>query len=84
MRGDDMCIHDRHYEDEYGYLSSLFDKWVYFSRNSALQLRNISSEEKSLCIFNKYSAKRAVFDCILNSYIVKKTVLQTGRYYWTK
>ena len=84
MRGDDMCIHDRHYGDKYGYLSNLFDKGLYFSRNSALQLVNISSEEKSLCIFNKYSAKRAFFDCILNSYIVKKTVLQAGRYCWTK
>ncbi len=79
-----MCIHDRHYGDKYDYLSNLFDKGLYFSRNSALQLGNISSEEKSLCIFNKYSAKRAFFDCILNSYIVKKTVLQTGRYCWTK
>lgn len=50
----------------------------------SVKLGNISSEEKTLFIFNKYSAKRAVFDCILNSYIVKKTVLQTGRYCWTK
>lgn len=42
-----MCIHDRHYRDEYDYLSNLFDKGLYFSRNSALQLRNISSEEKT-------------------------------------
>ncbi len=42
-----MCIHDRHYGDEYDYLSNLFDKGLYFSRNSALQLVNISSEEKT-------------------------------------
>ena len=72
MRGDDMCIHDRHYVDEYSYLSNLFDNRVYFSKNSVLKLGNINSEEKSLCIFNIYSAKRDVFDCILNSYTVKK------------
>ncbi len=67
-----MCIHERHYGDEYCYLSNLFDNVVYFGINNMLKFENISRDEKQLCIFNMYPAKIDIFKCILDLDIVRK------------
>ena len=77
-----MCIHDRHYGDEYCYLSNLFNNRLYFSKKSMLQFENISRDEKQLCIFNRYSAKIDIFKCILDLDIVRKPCYKWNNFIW--
>ncbi len=52
-----MCIHDRHYRDEYDYLSNLFDKG-YISAETVCYNLKISAAKKKQQMFKKLEHKK--------------------------